>query len=90
MPAGRTIDSLPKPNSDKIAFSSVDWGEVAAIRFSGRGRQAKFRAAEAELRAVLKQKGRKPKGPALYAQYNSPSAFPPLRRNEVLIPISPR
>ena len=89
MPANRTLEDLPRPNSDKVRLSTVDWGEVAAIAFSGRGRQARFREAEAQLRGVLERSGRAASGPAVYAQYNSPSAFPPLRRNEVLIPLAP-
>ena len=89
MPAKRTLEDLPRPKSDKVLLSVVDWGEVAAIAFSGRGRQERFQEAEVQLREVLERSGRAASGPAVYAQYNSPSAFPPLRRNEVLIPLSP-
>lgn len=88
MPADRSIESLPMPLGDSVTLVTEDWGEVAAIRFSGYGRQARFQAAEAELRAYLSSQGHTASGPARYAQYNSPSAFPPLRRNEVLIPIT--
>ena len=87
MPADRTLGDLPVPNSAAVSLSEVDWGDAAAITFSGRGRQALFHEAEKELRAVLERAGRTPSGPAVYAQYNSPSAFPPLRRNEVIIPL---
>ena len=87
MPAGRTVDSLPVPDNEAVNLSNVEWGEVAAIRFSGRGKQERFRNAEAELRTGVRAAGRTARGPALYAQYNSPSAFPPLRRNEVLLPL---
>ena len=90
MPADRTVESLPLPKDSAVQLSNVEWGEVAAIRFSGRGKQHRFEAAEGELRAAVKAAGRTARGPALYAQYNSPSAFPPLRRNEVLIPIKPQ
>ena len=88
MPEGRSVDDLPRPNSDKVSLTTVDWGEVAALRFAGKGKQRRFAAAEVTLRERLKSLGREPSGPALYAQYNSPSAFPPLRRNEVLIPLA--
>ena len=65
MPAERTIDDLPIPNNADVTLSDVDWGEVAAIRFAGRGKQARFQEAEAELRAVLKSQQRTPAGPAL-------------------------
>lgn len=88
MPAGRTMDDLPVPTDRAVSLNTIDWGEAAAIRFSGAGRQERFRAAESELRTLLEAQQRRPSGPALYAQYNSPSAFPPLRRNEVIIPLS--
>lgn len=90
MPADQTLESLPTPNSTQVHLSTVEWGEVAAIRFSGRGRQERFRAAEATLREVLQASQRTARAPALYAQYNSPSAFPPLRRNEVIIQLEPQ
>ena len=87
MPLGRTVESLPAPNNDAVSFSEVDWGEVAAIRFAGRGKQKRFQDAEVTLRKAVEAAGKMAKGPALYAQYNSPSAFPPMRRNEVLLPL---
>ena len=88
MPAGRSVESLPIPKDNAVTLSDVEWGEVAAIRFSGRGKQQRFETAEKELRSAVKAAGRTVRGPALYAQYNSPSAFPPMRRNEVLIPLT--
>jgi len=87
MPEGRTLDDLPKPDDPKVSLNQVDWGMVAAIRFSGRGKQKRFHEAEKSLREILSQTQHTASGPALFAQYNSPSAFPPMRRNEVLIPI---
>ena len=89
MPQGRTLENLPTPNDDAVSISEVDWGEVAAMHFSGWGKAQRFRNAERELRAVLAAHGREASGPALYAQYNSPYAFPLMRRNEVLIPLTP-
>lgn len=88
MPGNRTLDDLPKPDSDKVTLSQVDMGRVAAIGFSGRGKQARFKKMEATLRAELSARGIQTTAPALYAQYNSPYAFPLLRRNEVLISLS--
>ena len=87
MPPNRSLEDLPIPNSSKVQLTEVDWGLMAVTRFSGRGKQARFKAAEQTLLLDIERAGKSPRGPALYAQYNSPSAFPPLRRNEVLIPI---
>ena len=87
MPADRAMESLPSPDNEAVSLTKVNWGDAAAIRFAGRGKQNRFQAAEAELLRALRDTGRVASGPALYAQYNSPSAFPPLRRNEVIIPL---
>ena len=87
MPADRAMESLPAPDDAAVSLTEVKWGDAAAIRFSGRGKQARFKSAEAELLNAVEAAGRVASGPALYAQYNSPSAFPPLRRNEVIIPL---
>ena len=87
MPLERTLADLPAPEQREVSLARVDWGDVAAVRFSGPGRQERFEALEQALRDSLAEAGRQASGPALYAQYNSPSAFPPLRRNEVLIPL---
>jgi hypothetical protein len=89
MPIDRKMADLPAPNSGDISLQEVDLGLVAAVRFSGRGKQATFAAQEARLRAEVKARGLQPSADALYAQYNSPFAFPLLRRNEVLIPLTP-
>lgn len=78
-------EKLPKPSSTAVQLDSMDWGRVASLRFSGYGNQKKFKNYEAKLRSWLVERGEKVRGDAIYAQYNSPSAFPLLRRNEVLL-----
>ncbi|MEC8278647.1 MAG: heme-binding protein [Myxococcota bacterium] len=87
MPIDRSFESIPKPNQRNVELNSVSWGTVASIRFSGRASTEDFRNAEAELRGWMSEHGYAARGSASYAQYNSPSAFPALRRNEVLIQI---
>ena len=87
MPIDRSFESIPKPNQASVALQSVSWGTVASLRFSGRASTSDFQRAEVDLRGWMSDHGYEAKGPASYAQYNSPSAFPALRRNEVLIQI---
>jgi len=89
MPPDRTLDNLPQPNDTDVTLKEVNWGHVAAIGFRGWGNQETFEEHEQELRETLSKTNRKILGPAVYAQYNSPYAFPLLRRNEVLIRIAP-
>lgn len=87
MPTGRTLDDLPKPLTSDVSLQEVSWGLMAVTRFSGRGKQARFEAIEKKLLKEIERSGETVRGPTLYAQYNSPYAFPPLRRNEVIVPI---
>ena len=87
MAADRGLSDLPTPTDSSVSLHRVDWGYVAALRYRGWTDQEEFREVEARLRATLKRHGIKTRGAALYAQYNSPYAFPLLRRNEVLIPV---
>ena len=73
MPLGRTLNDLPAPEDNAVSLGQVAWGEVSALRFSGAGKQARFQRAERRLRELLAKAGRRPRGPAIYAQYNSPS-----------------
>lgn len=88
MPSGRKLDDLPTPLTPDVSLKEVNWGLMAAIRFSGGGKQTEFEAKEKKLLKALNRVGKSVRGPAFYAQYNSPYAFPLLRRNEVIIPIN--
>ena len=77
-------NELPTPSNSAVQLKSVSWGRVASLRFSGYGTQKKFIHHEQKLREWLSKHKEKIQGNAMYAQYNSPSAFPLLRRNEVL------
>lgn len=85
MPAN--VEELPNPNRSNVALTEIDWGRSAVLRFSGSGNWLRFEEHETELRMWCSNRGLAPRGDALYAQYNSPMAFPLLRRNEVILPL---
>ena len=76
---------LPAPSSSAVELKTIQWGRVASIHFSGYGTQKKFKKYEQRLRTWLEKNNQSIDGNAIYAQYNSPSAFPLLRKNEVLL-----
>ena len=76
---------LPAPSSSAVQLKTIQWGHVASIHFSGYGTQKKFKKYEQRLRSWLNENNQSIAGDAIYAQYNSPSAFPLLRKNEVLL-----
>jgi SOUL heme-binding protein len=60
----------------------------AVLRFSG-GRSAKSEAASLErLRGLMKEKGMKESGPAVFAYYDPPWTPGPMRRNEVMLKVA--
>lgn len=84
MPSEWTMDSLPRPNNEKVQLVTLPEREVAAVRFAGRGSPEQFSAAEKRLRAALEKRDLKA-GRVSTARYNAPWVPPFLRRNEVLI-----
>ena len=82
-------DSAPQPTDPDVFLRLVPERTVAALRFSGRWSETRFRAKEAELREAILVHGLTPTGPPVFARYDPP--FKPwfLRRNEVLIPVQP-
>lgn len=86
MPSRYTMETLPTPPSD-ITLTEVPTRTMAAVRFTGRGNEAALQREEKRLRAWIAERGLEVAGPAEFAFYDAPMVPPPLRRNEVLIPV---
>ena len=86
MPAKYTMETLPTPPED-ITLVEMPTRRVAAIRFSGNGNSADLAEKGGALREWLAQKDLTASGPAEFAFYDAPMVPPPLRRNEVMIPV---
>jgi len=87
MPENFTLQSLPKPNSDKVSFKMVPERKIAAIIFSGNWSESNFRAKTKELLAYLKKHGYKINSQEINTFYNSPFTFPWSRRNEIMFEV---
>mmetsp|Transcript_30571 Transcript_30571/g.51501 ORF Transcript_30571/g.51501 Transcript_30571/m.51501 type:complete len:207 (-) Transcript_30571:414-1034(-) len=79
----------PAPNDDSVSLTSVHWGTVACVTFSGWASVADVTKHEAELLEVLKGEGHRITGSSMLARYNPPWTLGPLRKNELLIPVTP-
>ena len=88
MPSEYTMQTLPKPNNDKVKIKEIPAKRFIAIRFSGRNTDSNVSEHEAELMAYIAQNNIKVSGPAKYAFYNPPWTLPFLRRNEVMFEIT--
>ena len=89
MPKGRTLSDLPQPNSERVSLRRVDWGVAAAIRYSGYATPERVERHKKALMEWIAKKGYEAKAEASSAQYNSPSAMPLLRRNEIIVRVRP-
>lgn len=80
--------TLPRPLDSTISLVRLPSGLCAARSYRGGRSESRFRRIEAELVTALKRDGLVVTDDAAVAVYNGPATPPPLRRNEVLIPIA--
>ncbi len=86
MPSKYTMESLPRPNDNRVVIRQLPPGTFAAVRFSGLNSQNTVKEKTASLRSWLTSKNHKAKGSEpLYARYNPPWTPWFWRRNEILI-----
>lgn len=83
-----TEDELPKPLDSTVTVRRKEAGYFAASRYRGSRAERRFRRAESELLAALHRDDIEPDGLAVRAVYDGPFVPAPLRRNEVLVPMS--
>ena len=87
MPKKYEIDSLPKPDLGNVYLEERTLDKVASIRFGGWATEKRVFRYQAKLFRKISKLGLEQIGPPMVAQYNSPWALPPFRRNEILIRI---
>lgn len=84
------LESLPVPDDGSVTVSEVRGGPFAVLRYRGRITEARFLRQVGLLRAALERDGIETVGDPVSAVYDGPWTLPFLRRNEVLIRLSPR
>lgn len=87
MPSIYSMESLPKPNSDKVMIKEIPEKEFIVIRFSGLHSAANLADQEKLLLKHVAEQQIKTVGSVKYAFYNPPWTLPFLRRNEIMIEI---
>lgn len=87
MPAGSTLESLPRPTDPKVRLRAIPAQRMAAVRYRGTWSQSRYERHLNDLRNWMKANQLKAIGEPVWARYNPP--FTPwfLRRNEILIPV---
>ena len=90
MPAGSTLANLPQPNDPTVELVAVPPETVAVLRFSGIPSAGSVATQTGQLVAALEGSAWRPTGAPVAWFYDPPWTLPPLRRNEVAIPVSPK
>ena len=88
LPAKFSVETAPVPTDPRVRIVTVPETAIAALRFSGMGRDEGQR--QAELAGHLLNSRWRSTGPAAVLFYDAPFTLPFLRRNEVAVPVEPR
>lgn len=89
MPSSFRLEDLPVPDDARVALRQIGARRVAVVRFSGTWGEEKFREKAMELRKLARERGLVVRGEPVYARYDPPWTPSFLRRNEVLLEVSP-
>ena len=88
MPSEWTMETLPAPLDPRVQLVEVP-GRVVAVRsFTWKARSRAVDEEKAALLATLSAHGLAPAGPIVVNQYDPPWIPGPLRRNEIMVPLS--
>ncbi len=80
----------PAPRDGRVRIVQVPADKVAVLRFSGIATDSAVAAQRARLLGLLGGSEWAPSGPAMTWFYDPPWTLPPLRRNEVVVPVMKR
>ena len=89
LPSTLTKDTAPQPNDAAVTITEVPEEVFAVLRFTGSVGAEAVAEQTATLAAVVKGSDWEAAGEAVSWFYNPPWTLPPLRRNEVAIPVTP-
>lgn len=89
MPRGSTLETLPRPNNSQVQLHAVAAARVAVVRFSGLARQDDVAERTLALTRFVAAQRLTPTGSPSLAQYDPPWTLWFMRRNEIMIPVTP-
>ena len=87
MPSEYNMDTLPKPNNDRVKLREVPSKKFIVIRFSGTNSDDNIDEHEKQLMEYITNNEIKMRGTIKYAFYDPPWTLPIMRRNEVMAEI---
>ena len=90
MPAAMTRETLPVPKDRTVRIIEVPGETIAVLRYAGAPSPATAATERQSLLAALASTAWKPAGEPVDWFYDPPWTLPPLRRNEAVVPVTPR
>lgn len=84
------LQDPPAPRDSRVCIVAVPAQTMAVLRFSGIATDSAIAAQRSRLLDLLAGSAWAPSGPAMTWFYDPPWTLPPLRRNEVTIPVMKR
>jgi len=88
MPAGYTLDTLPRPSDPRVRIREIPTEVAAARSFTGRWSERLYEEQVAALRGAVAKAGLKAVDPPRFARFDPPWTPWFLRRNEVVLPLA--
>lgn len=80
-------EEAPKPLDERVVIREEGERKYGVVRFSGLASDAVVKGKVENLRKCLERDGYKVSGEYELARYNPPWTLPPLRTNEVMVPV---
>ena len=87
MPSKYSMNTLPKPNNEKVTLHQVSSKKYIVIKFSGMGSNKNLASQEKELQEYISKNKIQTLSEPIYAFYNPPWTLAFLRHNEIMIEI---
>lgn len=87
MPSKYSMNTLPKPNNEKVALHQVPSKKYVVIKFSGMNSNKNLALHEKKLQEYILENKIQAVSTPIYAFYNPPWTLPFLRHNEIMIEI---
>ncbi len=90
MPSKYTMETLPRPNDERVKIRTVPAKRYAVAKFSGRPKVAEVKRRMSALEDAVAENGYTLQGTsAVYSQYDPPWTPSFLRRNEIMLELKP-
>lgn len=90
LPSSFTPETAPEPTDPRVQLATVPGQTLAVRRYSGSTDQAGVGRETDKLYRALERSDWAPTGDSFAYFYDPPWTLPPLRRNEVAVPVEPR